>query len=635
MRNPRPKQLYNLRTNEVKHLRRGDTRHMAERPEGISRRRVLQYLLGVVVAAIAARIGYGILTHRRDAAVLPEEPPDTAGLSEERATPGPSEGTELADLILLNGKIHTVDPADSVVDAVAIKGGKIIATGSSSALEQLRGPATMQMDLKGKTVTPGFVDSHLHLHYYGKQFQDTFIDIRYPAVKTREDLLEKVTEKVATTRPGDWIAGNQGFVCSDPPDRWALDELAPNHPVFLLHASGQYAVVNSRALSLAGITKDTPNPYSAVIGKDASTGEPTGFLYHYPAIDLVRPLVPGYGVVTEEEQKGFIRTGAAKCFEAGYTSVQDVIIATPQHVKLYIDLAEEGNLPLNVFMLLYVQSREDARAKLDLADHLKGEHYHFAGWKLAVDGGGAAGTILMYDQSVSISRNSYPYHAQDTLNEMVSMFHQQGYQVAFHAVGDRAVDMALDAIEYAMTKDPRPDPRHRLEHVIFSTAEALARIKKLGVIVSTSPQWISMFGAQYEGANEVQMERFMPLKEMLDQGISLAFGCDVPATPLLEPKWALIGATTRWTIDRKPVGAEQCISMREAVRAHTMGSAYAAFEEHSRGSIEPGKLADMVVWSHDLYTAPIDELLTMKPEVTIVEGTVVFKAHDSALQMPA
>jgi predicted amidohydrolase YtcJ len=610
---------------------------MAEQTGGVSRRRVLKYLLGVVVAAIAARIGYGIFTHRRDTVVSPEESPATAGRTEERDTAVLPEVTGYADLILLNGKIHTVDPADSVVDAVAIKDSTIVATGSYHTLEQLRGPATVQVDLKGKTVTPGFVDSHLHLHYYGKQFQEYFIDIRYPAVKTREDLIEKVTAKVATATPGEWATGNQGFICIDPPNRWELDELAPDNPVFLLHASGQFAVANSRALSLAGITKDSANPYSAIIGKDASTGEPTGFLYHYPAIDLVRAFVPGYGVTTEEEQRGFILTGAAKCFEAGYTSIQDVIVAGPQHVKLYIDLAKEGNLPLKVYMLLYVQSQEDARAKLDLADHLQGDHYNFAGWKLAVDGGSGAGTVLMYDRNVFMSRNSYLYHSQDTLNEITSMFHQQGYQVAFHVIGDRAIDMALDAIEYAMTKDPRPDPRHRLEHVLFPTAEALERIKKLGVIVSTSPQWISMFGAQYEeeGASAVQMTRFMPLKEMLDHGISLAFGCDVPATPLVEPKWALIGATTRWTIDKSSIGAEQCISMKEAVRAHTMGSAYAAFEEHVRGSIEQGKLADMVVWSHDLYTASLDELSNTKAEVTIVEGKVVFKAQDSALQFPA
>ncbi|MGC9443571.1 MAG: amidohydrolase [Candidatus Methanospirareceae archaeon] len=600
---------------------------MAERTGGVSRRTVLKYLLGVVVAAISARIGYQILTRPRESAVRPEASPEISELP----------AGEYADLILLNGKILTVDPEDSIVDAVAVKDGTIVATGSYHALEQLRGPTTVEVDLKGKTVTPGFVDSHLHMHYYGKQFQDKLIDIRFPAVKTREDLIEKVTAKVATASKGEWIAGNQGFIFIDPPNRWELDELSPENPVYLLHSSGQFAVANSLALSMAGITKDSPNPYSAVIAKDAATGEPTGFLYHYPAIDLVRILVPGIGVLTDEEQRGFILKGAEKCFEAGYTSIQDVIIATPQHVKLYIDLAREGNLPINVYMLLYVQSLEEARAKLGLADHLKGDHYNFAGWKLAVDGGAGAGTLLMYDQKVPMSQNSYPYHSQETLNEMVFMFHQQGYQVAFHVGGDRAIDMALDAIEYAMTKDPRPDPRHRLEHVLFPTPETLERIKNLGVVVSTSPQWISMFGAQYrdQGASEVQMTRFMPLKEMLDKGIKLAFGCDVPATPLIEPIWALIGATSRWTLENEAIGQEQCISMKDAVRAHTMGSAYAAFEENVRGSIEVGKRADMVVWSEDLETASLKELWNTKAEVTIVEGKVIFTANDTDVLIPA
>jgi hypothetical protein len=284
-------------------------------------------------------------------------------------------------------------------------------------------------------------------------------------------------------------------------------------------------------------------------------------------------------------------------------------------------------------MLLYVKSLEDAKTKLSVADHWKGKNYNFAGWKLAVDGGAAAGTILMYDRNTWISQKSYLYHTQETLNEMVAMFHKDGYQVSFHVGGDQAIDMALDAIEYAMNAAPRPDPRHRLEHVLFPTAEALERIKKLGVVVSTQPQWISFFGEQYrDNMSEEYMKRFMPLKTMLEKGIQLAFGCDVPATPLIEPKWALVGATTRGTIEKKPLGPEERISMKEALRAHTMGSAYAAFEENVRGSIEPGKTADMVVWSEDLYRASPEELAHIKTEATIVEGQVVYKAEDTNIE---
>lgn len=591
---------------------------------GTSRRGFVKYVVGIAAALAAAVLGYGLFTRKR------EEPPGTFPPSQTTATTVPQ---GYADLILMNGKVLTVDSDDRIVEAVAMKDGRIQAAGSYNELKQLAGSSTKQVDLKGKTVTPGLVDSHLHMQYYGKQFQDELFDIRFPTVKTRDELIAAIRKKLETAKKGDWTAGNQGFVMSDPPNRTELDNLAPDNPVFLLHYSGQYAIVNSQALKLAGIGKDTPNPYGGLIAKDPSSGEPTGFLYHYPAIDLVRSLVPGYGVVTTEEKKAFVLEGARRCFQAGYTSVQDVIVNNPEDAKLYIDMAKEGKLPINVYILLYVQSLENAQSWLSQAQHWKGEHYNFAGWKLAVDGGAAAGTALLYDATVPASKNSYVYHTQDTLNEIVTMFHKASYQVGFHVIGDKAIDMALDAIEHAMQTEPRPDPRHRLEHVIFPRAEALQRIKRLGVIVSTQPQVISFFGGQYDrSVNEEQMKRFMPLKTMLESGIPLAFGCDVPACPIIEPKWALIGATTRMTLETRPVGPEESISMKEALRAHTMGSAYAAFEEDVRGSIEPGKTADMVVWSEDLYSASTEQLANLKVEATIVEGQLAYKSEETAIE---
>jgi len=216
---------------------------------------------------------------------------------------------------------------------------------------------------------------------------------------------------------------------------------------------------------------------------------------------------------------------------------------------------------------------------------------------------------------------------------MVAMLHRDGYQVAFHVGGDKAIDMALDAIEYALGKYPREDHRHRLEHALVPTAEALERIKRLGVIVSTQPQWITFFGEAWRKTlKEEQFKQFMPLKTMLQKGIRLAFGCDVPATVFIEPKYALIGAASRTTSERVTVTPEEAISMKDALRAHTMGSAYAAFEEDVRGSIEPGKTADMVVWSDDLYSASLQRLWNIKVEATIVEGEVVYKSNDTSLK---
>ncbi len=584
----------------------------------------MKYAVGIVAALAAAVLGYGLFTRKG------EEPPGTLTPSQTTARTVPQ---GFADMILMNGKVLTVDADDRIVEAVAVKDGVIQAAGSYDELKQLVGSSTKQVDLRGKTVTPGLVDSHLHMQYYGKQFQEKLFDIRFPTVKTRDELIAAIRKRLETAKKGEWIAGNQGFVTGDPPNREELDQIAPENPVFLLNYSGQYAVVNSEALKLAGIGKDTPNPYGGIIAKDSSNGEPTGFLYHYPAIDLVRILVPGYGVVTEEEKRAFVLEGARRCFQAGYTSVQDVIVNNPTDAKLYIDMAKEGKLPINVYILLYVQSLENARSWLSQAQHWKGEHYNFAGWKIAVDGGASAGTALMYDRDTPASRNSYLYHTQEALNEMVDMFHKEGYQVGFHVVGDKAIDMALNAIEYALQKNPRADPRHRLEHAIFPTSEALDRIRKLGVVVSTQPQIISFFGTQYEkSTNEEHMKRFMPFKTVLGKGIPLAFGCDVPACPIIEPKWALIGATTRMTVEMRPIGMEESISMKEALRAHTMGSAYAAFEENTRGSIEPGKTADLVVWSEDLYSASNQQLANLRVEATIVEGQVVYKSEETAIE---
>ena len=193
-----------------------------------------------------------------------------------------------ADLVLQNGKIVTLDPKNSIAQAVAIKGDKILAFGTNYQIHVLVGPQTKSIDLQGKTVTPGIVDSHIHVLYYGKQFSNDLLDIRYPAVKDEKDLLAAIANKAKTLAKGEWISGNQGFRV-DPNvklDRWVLDDVAPDNPVYLRHSSGQYAVVNGAALKLAGIDKNTPNPYGSKIVRD-NAGEPTGVLIHYPAENFV------------------------------------------------------------------------------------------------------------------------------------------------------------------------------------------------------------------------------------------------------------------------------------------------------------------------------------------------------------
>jgi predicted amidohydrolase YtcJ len=439
-----------------------------------------------------------------------------------------------------------------------------------------------------------------------------------------------VKEAVAEAEDGEWISGNQGFLLPyvDSPDRYELDAIAPDNPVYLKHMGGQYAVVNSYALALAGIDKDTPNPASGKILKDPDTGEPTGLLGHYTAQSLVGNLAPGWGERSDEDLMDDISRGQMDALAVGYTSGQDVIVSSARDVEAYRNVWKDKGLKMRMYLMQFVTTGEHAKEELKAAKKVDSGMLKFGGWKLAIDGGASAGTALMYDTSMTMSKVCYPFYPQEVLDQMITVMHQEGYQVSCHCVGDQAIDMAINAIEAALKEKPDDNHRHKIEHLLFPTETALQRIKELGIVVSTQPNWVSMLGDGYRNvSNDETMERLMPIRTMLDMGIPLAFGCDVPATPYIEPNWTFAGATTRTTWNDNLYNPDQTISMMDTIRIHTMGSAYASFEENEKGSIEIGKAADMVVWSDDLLTLdPYADLVDLKPLKTIVAGQVVYEA---------
>jgi predicted amidohydrolase YtcJ len=541
----------------------------------------------------------------------------------------PAIGINDADLILFNGKIITVDKLDNIYQAVAIKNGKIIKLGGNAEIKALAGSNCRLIDLKGKTVTPGIIDSHYHLMYYGQQFWPGYLNIRYPDVKSKTDLLKVVGDRAKQLNKGMWISGNQGFLLAmnETLDRKDLDAVAPYNPVYLRHGSGQYAVVNSKALDTASVNRNTPNPPSSLILHD-SKGDPTGVLSHYPAENLVAKFATGYGDRTVEQKTEDIERGQALCLQAGYTSIQDVIVGNVDDINLYKSFSESGKLKVRLYTLLYLNTEEQANNYAATFKPANSGLFTFGGWKLAMDGGFAAKTVLMYDTSLYISEISYPYFKQETLNRIMVTLHNTGLQVAVHVSGDKGIDMTLKAFEQAMKKNPRKDPRHRIEHGLFPTDSALQRMKAMNIILSTQPQWITWYGDGYKaGTNTETMNKLLPLKKMLGMGIPVAFGCDVPASLYQEPKYAFIGSVLRRTSSGVNLNPDQCLTMQEALRIHTMGSAYASFSDSLTGSLEPGKYADLVVWSHDLYAnLTPTEILSMKSEMTIVNGVVQYNS---------
>jgi predicted amidohydrolase YtcJ len=533
-----------------------------------------------------------------------------------------------ADLILFNGKIITVDKQDNIYQAIAVKNGKILGLGNNDVIKPLAGINCRLIDLKGKTVTPGLIDSHYHMMYYGQQYWQGYLNIRHPDVKSKADLLKVVGDRAKQLQKDEWISGNQGFhlALNETLDRWDLDKVSPVNPVYLRQGSGQYAVVNSRALEIAGITKNTPNPPSSLIVRDNS-GEPTGVLSHYPAENLVAKFASGYGNRTVEQKIEDIEKGQKLCLEAGYTSIQDVIIGNTDDIEIFQNYANSGRLKVRLYTMLYLNTEEQVN---NVAQNYKPANsglFTFGGWKLAMDGGTSAKTILMYDTTLYISEICYPYFSQEVLNRMVNTLHNTGLQVAVHVSGDRGIDMTLTAFEEAMKKNPRPDPRHRIEHGYFPSSSALQRMKTSKIILSTQPQWISWHGDVYvQGSDSATIALMLPLKTMLGMGIPVAFGCDVPASIYQEPKYAFTGSIFRRTPSGVTLNSEQRLTPQEALRVHTLGSAYASFSENMTGTLEPGKFADMVVWSHDLYTMfPVD-YINLKSEMTIVNGAIEYNS---------
>ncbi len=540
----------------------------------------------------------------------------------------PSMAFSQADLILYNGKIITVDSQDHVYQAIAIKDGKILQLGTDAEIMALAGVHCLLVNLKGKTATPGLIDSHYHLMYYGAQFYPGFLNIRHPVVQCKADLLQVISQYVQTLEPDDWISGNQGFTLKmdETLDRYDIDGVAPNNPAYLRHSSGQFAVVNSRALQIAGIDRNTPNPHSSLIIRDAN-GEPTGILSHYPAENLVAQHAPGYGDRTDEQSFEDIDVGQRLCLQAGYTSVQDVIVGSVEDIMRYKKYAEDGKLKVRVYALLYLNSEEQANYMAQNYQPINVGRFTFGGWKLAMDGGMAAKTTLFYNKNMMASQLAYPYHEQETMNRICKTLHNTGLQIAVHVLGDEGIDRTLAAFEQAMQANPRQDPRHRIEHGLFPTTAAIQKMKDLGLILSTQPQWLVWYGDGYQvGTSAAAMQQLLPFRTMINSGVHIAFGCDVPASPYQEPAWAFIGAVLRRTTSGAALSQTERMTTREALYTHTMGSAYASFSENTTGSLEPGKYADIAVWSHDLYTMTGQELPNLAAQMTIVNGEILYDA---------
>jgi hypothetical protein len=386
-----------------------------------------------------------------------------------------------------------------------------------------------------------------------------------------------------------------------------------------MHIGGHWGTANSAAIQLAGLTDSTPSPQGGIVEK--KNGELTGVFYNHRAMDMLRRVVPP--ITAAENRQGILnaQTYFAAC---GVTCFHDNNVRDVDIIRMYQEMSRDGSLKLRNEVYLTLEWPKDEEKVAQVAA-LDGGLTHFAGYKFLIDGQGP--TAYCHAATNGIEWRM-PTWDPEEFKGVVSRLHQTGLQICTHCIGDAAVDLALEAYEGAMNASPRPDPRHRIEHAIITTREATSKMKDIGAVLSVQPAFIYAFGEGWKTIfSAAQMKRIIMTREWVDAGVHVCIGSDAPSMPLYYPMITLAGAMYRYSREAIQMGADQVLTFTEALRAHTIEGAYAAHREADLGSLEAGKLADLVVWKEDPEKMNATELANTKTvDLTMVDGQVVYQA---------
>lgn len=530
-----------------------------------------------------------------------------------------------ADLIVVNARVRTMDSRGTVAEALAVHGGRIAATGRTAEIKALAGPSTKVIDARGRLVLPGFNDSHVHFLSGG--FQLSSVDLR--DAKSKEEFAARIQAFAARLGKGRWVVGgdwdHELWEGSPLPRKEWIDPVTAETPVFVNRLDGHMALANSAALKLAGVTKETLDPPGGLIVRDKATGEPTGVLKD-AAMNLVYRVIPP---ATFEEKLEAARAASRHAASLGVTSVTDV--SAGADIGVYQTLLERGELLTRVYAA-WPLPRWEALAATGVRRGFGGPMLRSGALKGFADGSLGSATALFdepYDDDPSTSGIPSDEMADPAvMQKRITGATRAGLQLCLHAIGDKANGMILDMIERAAAETGTPGARFRIEHAQHLRMRDIPRFKQLGVIASMQPYHAADDGrwaGKRIGAR--RSATTYAFRSLLDAGAVLAFGSDWTVAPL-NPLLGIHAAVTRKTIDGKNPGGwvpEQKITVEEAVRAYTMGSAQAEFMEAEKGSLEKGKLADFVMLSRDIFTSEAEMILQTRVLLTVVGGRVVFE----------
>jgi predicted amidohydrolase YtcJ len=551
-----------------------------------------------------------------------------------------------ADLILVRGRVLTVDTNDRVAEAIAVSGNRIVGLGTTAEVERLAAPNARRIDLQGRTVTPGLLDAHAHFSDGGAE-RLFVIDLSYPNVKNVADVAAAIRAKAGTVQKGTWIQG-RGWDEGKLAERRVLtakdlDAASPDNPVFLTNTTGHYGVANSAALRLAGVTRDTRDPPNGTIDRNPD-GTPTGLLRE-GAAGLVRRLIPRRSAA---ESDAGIRE-FVKAFNAeGMTGLKDPGISAEEW-NIYKKVEQDGALNVRVFAL-WSGGRSVDGAKRLIAERAAitkpyestgDDHLIAGGVKLYVDGSGGARTAWLYDdwnkdyRGTDTGNRGYPASNADTLRMLIRMYHDAGIHVSTHSIGDRGIDWVVDTYDQAMRENPKKGLRHGIIHSNIPSDHAIDVMAKLqrdfdAGYPEPSATFAWWLGDTYAGNFGVTRSlRLNPFKTFRAKGMTWANGSDYPVTPF-PARYGIWAAIAREPLlgvyGGDPFGRAESVDVHSALRAVTIWAARQMFLEKKIGSIEVGKYADLAVWDRDFYSVPTAAIKDAKCLMTIFNGKVVFDA---------
>ncbi len=523
----------------------------------------------------------------------------------------------------INGKIFTVNPSQPYAESVIIDNNKIVFVGSNKEVETKIDNNTKVFDLKGKLMIPGFIDNHVHFISGGFYLQG--INLR-DAKSTAE--FKSIIKEYVEKNPGKWITGgnwdHEAWEKNNLPTKEMIDEVSPNTPVFVDRFDGHMALANSLALKIAGITKDTPSPQGGLIVKDPITGEPTGILKDN-AMTLIYSIVPPSD---DEEYYNACISALAEANRLGVTSVQD--ITYQRDLKTYQRIFKDNRLTCRIYTRLPIADYKSLSSS-GIQFNFGNEFIKIGSLKAFSDGSLGSSTAWFferYDQDTNTCGLPMDIVTNGELHKWALDADKNKLQICIHAIGDRANSWVLDLVEDIEKTNPQWDRRFRIEHAQHLKKEDIERFARLNVIASVQPYHCIDDGVWAEKRiGKERLSTTYPFKSLLDAGVKLCFGTDWTVAPL-NPLLGIYAAVTRRTLDDKnPDGwiPEQKISVEDAIKCYTINSAYASFEENIKGSIEVGKLADLVVLSEDILTIDPVKIKDTKVLLTIFNGEVVYE----------